>query len=141
MARHESITILIRALRRLGPERGIIAACLYGSHARGEVRAASDIDVAVLLEDHSSLSALDLLKLGQELEEQTGLNNIDLRPLNDAPLSANGSIPTEGKLLFSGDDSARVDFEVRIRGLHFDFLLRLRYHQKEFIHRTAEKGL
>ncbi|MCL5670360.1 MAG: hypothetical protein M1423_03550 [Acidobacteria bacterium] len=62
-----------------------------------------------------------MFKLGPELEKETGLTNIDVRLLNDAPLAASGRILTEGRSLYSGDDSARVDFEVRIRGLYFRF--------------------
>ncbi len=129
------------ALERLGASNSITAAYLYGSHARGEARPGSDIDIAVLLEDRSGISALDLLKLGQQLENQTGLKNIDIRSLNAAPLSARGRIITEGKLLYSGNDIARVDFEVYTRSLYFDFLPHMKYLQKEFIRRTAEKGL
>ncbi|MCL6105812.1 MAG: nucleotidyltransferase domain-containing protein [Actinobacteria bacterium] len=141
MSGKELTTVLTDALARLAPGRGITAAYLYGSHARGEARPGSDIDIAVLLEDRSGISALDLLKLGQQLENQTGLKNIDIRSLNAAPLSARGRIITEGKLLYSGNDIARVDFEVYTRSLYFDFLPHMKYLQKEFIRRTAEKGL
>ena len=129
------------AFEQLGPAHGVVAAYLYGSHARGEARPESDIDVAVLFGEDSELSALDVLRLGQKVEDRTGLKNLDVRRLNDAPLSAKGGILAESILVYSGDDSARVDFEVRTRGMYFDFLPHLRYLQKEFIRRTAERGL
>ncbi len=133
--------ILTGALDRLASRYGIAAAYLYGSHARGQATPGSDIDVAVLLESGRQSSALDVFKLGPELEKETGLKNIDVRLLNDAPLAASGLILTEGRLLYSGDDSARVDYEVRIRGLYFDFLPHLNYLRQAFLRRTAEKGL
>jgi len=132
---------LSAALGQVGKERDIIAAYLYGSYACGQARKDSDIDVAVLLEDAESYSALDLLRLGRELEARAGLERIDVRLLNDAPLAARGRILTEGKLLYSGNDSKRVDFEVTSRSLYFDFLPHLEYLRKVFIQRTAERGL
>ena len=132
---------LSTALGQVGKGRGIIAAYLYGSHARGDASAGSDIDVAVLLEDAERHSSLDILRLGRELEAQSGLKNIDVRLLNDAPLAAKGRILTEGKLFYSGNDSKRVDFEVISRSLYFDFLPHLEYLRKAFIRRTAESGL
>lgn len=133
--------LLTTAFDKLGSARGVIAAYLYGSHARGQAGPGSDIDVAVLLEGSGERSSLEMLKLGRELETQTGLKGIDVRLLNDAPLAAQGRILTEGRLLYSGDDSARVDFEVLTRSLYFDFLPHLDYLQKAFIQRTAEGGL
>ena len=141
MTGNDLTTLLTEGLSRLAPGRDIIAVYLHGSHARGEARPNSDIDIAVLLKDASSPSALDLLKLGQELENQTGLKNIDIRSLNGAPLSAKGRIITEGKLLYSGNDIVRVDFEVATRGMYFDFLPHLNYLQRALIDRVAEKGL
>jgi predicted nucleotidyltransferase len=132
---------LSAAFGQVAKGRGVIAAYLYGSHVRGDAGAGSDIDVAVLLEDAESHSSLDLLRLGRELEAQSGMKNIDVRLLNDAPLAARGRILTEGKLLYSGNDSKRVDFEVTCRSRYFDFLPHLEYLRKAFIRRTAERGL
>ncbi len=134
-------TLLTASLTRLAPGRGIVAAYLFGSQANGRARPDSDIDVAVLLEVGRESEPLELLKLGQDLERETRLANIDVRLLNEAPLSASGRILTEGRLLYSGDESARVDFEVKTRGLYFDFLPHLNYLRQAFIERTAEKGL
>lgn len=128
------------AFQQLSASYGIVAAYLYGSQALGQARAESDIDVAVLLDSEAKRSSMDLLKMGRELEDKTGLKNIDVRLVNDAPLSAKGRILTEGHLLYSGDDSARVDFEVATRSLYFDFLPHLDYFRREFIKRTAEGG-
>lgn len=133
--------LLSEAFQRLAPVYGVIASYLYGSHARGEARPNSDIDVAVLLENGEKSSPLKLLKLGRELEKQTGLKNIDVRLLNDAPLAARGRILTEGRLLYSGEDNARVDFEVRTRSLYFEFAPHLSLIRKAFIKKTAEDGL
>lgn len=141
MSESELTNLITEAFRRLAPGRGIVAAYLFGSHARGQAQSGSDIDVAVLLESGRENEPLEPLRLGRELEKETGLKNIDVRLLNDAPLSARGRIITEGTLLYSGNDSVRVDFEVRTRGLYFDFLPHLIYLRQAFIQRTSEKGL
>jgi predicted nucleotidyltransferase len=132
---------LSRSLERIACRYGVISAYLYGSHARGQVRPSSDIDIAVLIKNTGEHSSLDLFKLGREMENETGLKNIDVRLLNYAPLAARGRILTEGRLLYSGDDSTRVDFEVMTRSLYFDFLPHLNYLRQAFMKRTVEKGL
>lgn len=130
-----------RAFEASGPRHGLVAAYLYGSHVRGEARPGSDIDIAVLVESQKSGSSLDLLRLGQDLEKATGFANIDVRLLNDAPLSARGKILSEGRLLYSGNERVRVDFEVSTRSSYFDFLPHLTYLREAFVKRIAESGL
>lgn len=132
---------LAAAFSELGPLYEVIAAYLYGSQARGQVHPGSDIDVAVLQADGGEGTSLKLLELGQRLEVASGLKNVDVRLLNSAPLAARGRILTEGRLLYSADESARVDFEVRTRSLYFDFLPHLEFLQKAFISHTAREGL
>ncbi|MBM3333700.1 nucleotidyltransferase domain-containing protein [Candidatus Sumerlaeota bacterium] len=67
MAADETLAILDRYLRKLLdaklPVRGLV---LYGSHARGDARPTSDIDVLVLLDD--SVSDEDVFRLWPELD-------------------------------------------------------------------------
>lgn len=132
---------LAAAFKKVGPSYKVIAAYLYGSQVRGQVHAGSDIDVAVLQADDGKGATLKLLKLGQRLEAVAGLKNIDVRLLNAAPLAARGRILTEGRLLYSADESTRVDFEVKTRSLYFDFLPHLNFLQKAFIEHAAREGL
>lgn len=141
MAGPDVKSLLRDAFGQFVSTRAIVAAYLYGSHARGQAGPGSDIDVAVLLESGREAAPMEPLRLGNELEDKTGLKNIDVRLLNDAPLSTRGRILSEGQLVYSGDDAARVDFEVATRSLYFDFLPHLNYIRQAFIKRTAEKGL
>jgi predicted nucleotidyltransferase len=76
MASDETLAILHRYLKKLleagVPVKGLV---LYGSYARGEARATSDIDVLVLLDD--SLSNDEVFELWPELDFLT--HGIDSR--------------------------------------------------------------
>lgn len=141
MPRYNIRDLLSSAFKRLGHDYRVVAVYLFGSHARDTALPNSDIDIAVLLDSDEEHTPLILLRLGRDLEKQTGLKNIDVRLLNDAPLAAKGRIITEGQLVYSEDDRARVDFEVRTRSLYFDFLPHLTHLREAFIKRTAESGL
>ena len=113
-------------LPRLLVEQPVMLAYLYGSVAEGYALPTSDVDVAlVLLPDHglSSYQRLCLeLKLAAELEASCGLDPVDVRSLNDAPLMVQGKVVTEGVLVYSRDDDFRVDYETLTRKRYFDFL-------------------
>ncbi len=46
----------------------------------------------------------------------------DVRVVNEAPIALRGELVTEGILLYSADESERVEFERRARREYFDFL-------------------
>ena len=60
----------------------IIAAWLFGSAQSGELRAGSDLDIALLFEDAPTLDTL--LDLRSDLQQTTQIDAIDLVVLNDA---------------------------------------------------------
>lgn len=64
IARHRS-TIL-----RVASEHGAVNVCLFGSRARGEGGAESDVDLLIDLEQGRTL--LDLVAIGQDLEDVLG---------------------------------------------------------------------
>lgn len=62
----------------------IVYALLFGSAARGQAHAQSDVDVAVGLVDGGHLTALDLGALTARLEEAAG-RSVDIVLLDEAP--------------------------------------------------------
>lgn len=109
---------------------GIVAAYLFGSFGRGTAGAASDVDIAVLY-SKSLPSTLDSLALTQEgdLERILGRPS-QVIALNAAPADLVHRVLRDGRLVFEGDRSARIAFEVKSRNEYFDLLPFLRRYRK-----------
>ncbi len=120
-------------------EAGVAFAYLFGSRATGQHGPASDADVAIM-----TARPLDLLAevaLADRLAQAMQVPAVDVLDLQRAPLRMRGRVLTEGRLLFSADESARVAFEVRTRSEYFDFLPTQRTHRDTFLRRVATEGL
>ena len=110
-----------------GPE--IAAAYLFGSVARGTPRPGSDVDVGILYSEEPPRTLAGLgLDLEGDLEKLLRLP-VQVVVLNRAPVDLVVRVLRDGKLLFVGDASKRVRFEVRSRMEFWDlepFLRRYR---------------
>lgn len=104
---------------RLAKVEGLVAAYLFGSQARGTADAASDVDVALLLEiPPETLDDLHL-DVAADLERELGLP-VDIVVLNRAPGDLIHRVLRDGELIVENDRSARIRFEVRARNDYFD---------------------
>ena len=132
----EPTTINIESLRRIAESffdgHPVLFAYLFGSLARGDSHAFSDIDIAVYIEGLDAEGRTRLsLNLSLDFEEKTGINTpCDIRVINDLPLTVKGEIVTQGKLIYSCSETERVEFEKNVRMAYFDFqpVIR-RYHE------------
>ena len=125
--------------RALAGEPDVRLAYLYGSFAAGSYFA--DIDVGVLLDPEAARDFARQARLTARLEEASGVHvPVDLRPLNDAPISFVGPIVQRGRLLRARDAGERIDFEARILSLWFDFLPTWRENARALFLRVAEHG-
>ena len=110
----------------------ILAAYLFGSTAEGRATPLSDVDIALVF-DQARFSASNRLQLELEIEDQVSqvceIPNADVRIINDAPLVIQGEVLTNGILLYSPDEEARVDYETRTRMEYFDFQLLIEQEQ------------
>jgi hypothetical protein len=104
----------------------VVVAYLYGSRARGEARADSDVDVAVLLrpevppEDYLAVS----LRLARRLESALRERVDAVTVLNDAPLRLQYRVLRDGVTLHVADDDARVRYETTTHPMAMDFELK-----------------
>lgn len=110
--------------------QGIACVYLFGSLARGEAGEGSDVDIAVLFAEKppSTLDGLGL-DLSGELETLIG-RRVDLVVLNSAPVDLSHRVLRDGVLIYDGNPSARVRFEVNARNEYFDLLPYLREYRR-----------
>ncbi len=104
----------------------------------------SDVDIALVLNPEENLSPYQRFMLELEIEvaieNHCRISNADVRSIDNAPLSVQGQVVTEGSLLFSKDEDFRVQYEVQTRKRYFDFEPVLQQMQQAFFQRMEEKA-
>ena len=119
------------------------AAYVYGSVARGTMTPLSDVDIALLL--NASLPPYERLKMELtiqgDIEAACGLSPVDVRAINEAPLTVQGRIVQQGILLYERDRGRRIAFEVATRKRYFDFAPVARRLRDAFLQRVHREGL
>ncbi len=89
---------------------GVVAAYLFGSHARGTAHRESDVDVAVLMDyevfSERGARAREALRLCTELVAATHSNRVDVVVLNDAPPELAAGVVSRGRPLYCTDEAA-----------------------------------
>jgi uncharacterized protein len=122
---------LAAALAARAERCGLAAAYLFGSVARGDARAGSDLDVGVLYE-RDAPATLDRLgfDLAAELEDEIGMA-VDLVVLDHAPVDLVVRVLRDGRLLLDRDRSRRIRFEVRARNEYWDLEPFLRLYRRQ----------
>jgi len=109
-----------RIVQFFAGREGIAAVYLFGSTAAGTAGANSDVDVAVLF-DTPPARTLNGPRFTMEGELEVALGQrVDLVVLNDAPVDLAIRVMRYGRLLYDGNRSQRIAFEVRTRNLAFD---------------------
>ena len=110
--------------------RGAVAVYLFGSVARGEARAGSDIDLGVLFAVPPP-AKLDAPPFALEagLERLLGVP-VQVVALNRASADLVHRVLRDGRLLLDRDRAARIRFEVQSRNEYFDMApIRARYRR------------
>lgn len=109
---------------------GIVTAYLFGSVARGEAGAASDVDVAVLTGAGPPPGLAGLyLRLQGELERRLGVP-VQVTVLDRAPVDLIHRVLRDGRLLLDRNPSRRIAFEVKARREFFDLQPILRRYRR-----------
>lgn len=134
-----SMELLIATLRTLLARHANRIACayLYGSTARGESRADSDVDVAVLFRETPPATLEGLgLEIAGEIERALG-KRADIVVLNRAAPDLVHRVLRDGVLIHESDRRMRVAFETRKRAEYFDVLPYLRQYRRSVASRGA----
>jgi len=104
-----STSILQSLAKRLGEIEGIDAAYLLGSAASGQLRADSDLDIALLPTRGARFQGRRLAELAADLESLAGLP-VDLGILHTGNLVYAKETVSRGKLFYERDPAARRRF-------------------------------
>ena len=110
----------IRKVLEKRPE--VLAAYLYGSHAKGYAREGSDVDVAIMMSPNFSGDSYKY-QFDLECDVAHAIDDVEVETIlldnMGYPLKYNASIG--GKLFYSRDDIKRAREEVRIQNEREDF--------------------
>lgn len=119
--------------------RPVAVAYLFGSHARHQARPDSDVDVALLMPAASPDERFAAqLRIGSRLSTATGLPDVDVVVLDDAPLRVAGRVIQEGTVIYSADEGVRAEYESRVFREFVDFSVLADALDLEMIRLTAD---
>jgi predicted nucleotidyltransferase len=103
----------------------IIAVYIFGSTLTVHSKTESDIDIAVLLDEEAykadpvaamAPAYLAVTRAGMALEKKT-----DVSILNSASLEMAYEVVASGRCILETDSEKRLNYEIAIRGMYFDF--------------------
>ena len=126
-----AITSIVESLRAsLLDTAGVVTAYLFGSMARGDGSAESDVDVAILL-DHQPRPSLESMTLDLEARLERLLGRpVQIVVLNRASPDLVHRVLRDGQILVDRDRPRRLRFEVQARNEYFDIAPVLRRYRE-----------
>jgi predicted nucleotidyltransferase len=134
------LSVLDTLVDRLAQRPEILEAYLFGSYARGEAMAHSDLDVAVYV-DRERLPPAPFgyaAGLTTDLMAGLGFNRIDVVILNDAPPLLYHRVLRDGERLLSHDLAATTTREGCALSRYCDYLPHLAKIDRELARRIAD---
>lgn len=116
---------LLQFIRLEAPQGHFAAIYVFGSYARGEGREKSDIDLAFLVDGEAyRKDAFEATSPAHMIAGRMALKLdrvVDVTILNSSSLEIAYEIVTSGKCLFEPDPELRIEYELKVRGMYFDF--------------------
>jgi len=113
------VTDKVRAILETA-SRDVVAAYLYGSHARGTAKPGSDLDLALLLTAPPASTLRSVARDMEDALERILRIPVEAVVLNRAPADLVHRVLRDGILVLDRDRAARLRFEVRSRNEYFD---------------------
>ena len=116
---------LRKQIAEMQGETSIVSVYLFGSILKGNAGKASDIDLAFLLDEKAYKSdPIIAMSPAHLIAAQVGLKfdkETDVTILNSASLEIAYEVVTTGKCIFEMDPDLRMEYEIKIKGMYFDF--------------------
>jgi predicted nucleotidyltransferase len=122
-------TSLERLLGKAERDEAVLAVFLFGSAARGERTAESDVDVALVMGD-PSLDAVEVFRKRLEYMELPGL---DVHVFQQLPIYIRHRVLKEGRVLFVRNEDALYELAFRTVQAFEDF----RHRYQEYLEEVA----
>ncbi|HWR58592.1 MAG TPA: nucleotidyltransferase domain-containing protein [Thermodesulfovibrionales bacterium] len=125
----------------LSSRNEIIAAYVFGSYARGGLHKGSDIDIAILLDKTVDINTCGIMReeIISDLIGILSLNGVDVVVLNTASPLLSHEVIKKGRLLFSKDEKARLEYTVRASMRYLD-TIHLRKVQDTILREKIRRG-
>jgi len=120
---------------------GVVVAYLFGSFAREQEDALSDVDIAVLFPSdwNKETTWRQQDRLAVAISDVLQTDEFDLVILNTAPLAFCFEIISTGLVLQSNDEMTRTDYEVGIMTRYWDFKKYLVEYDRHLRQRIKER--
>lgn len=103
----------------------VVAVYVFGSSVRSDFRDASDIDLAFLVDEQSyKKDPFEATAPAHMIAAEIGLaqsRETDVTVLNSASLEIAYEIITGGRCVCESDPDSRLQYELKIKGMYFDF--------------------
>jgi uncharacterized protein len=114
--------------------KNVDVAYIFGSFLEGEEF--NDIDIALLLSENLDpyKSLKFSLKVEGELERQIRPRfEFDIKTLNDAPVEFQFEVIKKGSVIFSRDETKRIDYEFEVISIYLDLKYMYDFLDKKFL--------
>ncbi|MBI5485871.1 MAG: nucleotidyltransferase domain-containing protein [Deltaproteobacteria bacterium] len=134
---------LARFVEALAGDPRLDAMWLFGSRARGEADALSDVDLAVLVNrgvDPDRLWDCQLEWTGRAVEV-LGTDEVAVQALNHLPVALRHGILREARLLWARSPESARDFEARTLKEYLDFAPMLERYDRDLFRQAATRSL
>lgn len=116
---------MIRLIKARSPSGLVVAVYVFGSSVRSDFKDFSDIDLAFLVDEQSyKKDPFEATAPAQMIAAGIGValgRETDVLVLNSASLEMAYEIIATGFCLFEIDSDLRLEYEIKIRGMYFDF--------------------